>query len=198
MAINDKTLDEAIARFKAEADEWRHLSETCREDEEEGHRCSFSAGSDEYLRRASDADKVAEWLECYKNICSDVEEMIDSDVEEMIDNESLTANAYQRMAERTIDRNLKVVDVEYHALHGMVGEIGEIHSIFQKEYQGHDIEEEHLKKEVGDLLWFIAEFCSANSWELEDIMRMNIKKLEARYPEGFEADKSLHRREGDI
>lgn len=175
-------IDEIIARFKADADEWRHLAESCRDDEEEGHKCRFSAGYDEYLRRATEDDLIAEWLRSYKNIKDG----------------SLTGNAYQRMAERTIDRNLKVVDVEYHALHGMVGEIGEIHSIFQKEYQGHDIEEEHLKKEVGDLLWFIAEFCSANSWELEEIMRMNIKKLEERYPEGFEVEKSLHRREGDI
>jgi hypothetical protein len=53
-------------------------------------------------------------------------------------------------------------------------------------------------KEVGDLLWFIAEFCSAYKWNMSDIMRMNIDKLIARFPDGFEADKSLHRKEGDI
>ena len=55
-----------------------------------------------------------------------------------------------------------------------------------------------VKKEFGDLLWFIAEYCTAQGWSLDDIMRMNIDKLKARYPEGFEEDKSFHRAEGDI
>ena len=110
----------------------------------------------------------------------------------------MTGNQYQELAARTIDTRLSPKQMKAHALHGMVGEIGEIHSIFQKAYQGHAIEEEHLKKEMGDLLWFAAEYCTANNWNLEDIMRMNIDKLVARYPQGFEADKSLHRKEGDI
>lgn len=79
-----------------------------------------------------------------------------------------------------------------------IGEIGEIHSIYQKMYQGHAFEVDHVKKEFGDLLWFIAEYCTAKGWSLDDIMRMNIDKLKERYPEGFEEDKSLHRAEGDI
>lgn len=85
-----------------------------------------------------------------------------------------------------------------HALHGMVGELGELHSIYQKAYQGHKADAEHMKKEIGDLLWFIAEYCTANNWNLEDVMQLNIDKLKARYPKGFEADKSLHRKPGDI
>lgn len=93
---------------------------------------------------------------------------------------------------------LEEKELESHALHGMVGEIGEIHSLYQKMYQGHSIDDEHLKKEVGDLLWFIAEYCTVNGWNLEEVMQMNIDKLKARFPEGFEVDKSLHRKEGDI
>ena len=38
-----------------------------------------------------------------------------------------------------------------------------------------------------------------SSWsKMEDVMQMNIDKLRARYPEGFEVDKSLHRKEGDV
>lgn len=110
----------------------------------------------------------------------------------------MTANEYQKLAARTMNQWLKVDEWEAHALHGMVSEIGELHGIYQKEYQGHKIDEKHLKKELGDLLWFIAEYCTANGWELEEIMRMNIDKLKARFPEGFEAEKSLHRAEGDI
>lgn len=110
----------------------------------------------------------------------------------------MTAKEYQMNAGRTINWNLTQGQQIQHALHGMVGEIGEIHSIYQKIFQGHDAEDIHIKKEVGDLLWFIAEYCTANGWELEDIMKMNIDKLRARFPDGFEAEKSIHRKKGDI
>lgn len=114
-------------------------------------------------------------------------------------NQFSSADNYQMLASRTINKELSVSQQEYHALFGMVGEIGELHSIYQKEYQGHFEEgDEHKKKELGDLLWFIAEYCTACGWDLSDIMQMNIGKLVARYPEGFETGKSLHRREGDI
>lgn len=110
----------------------------------------------------------------------------------------MTGNEYQKLASRTMSDNLSSVQQEHHALHGMVGEIGEIHSLYQKIYQGHKLDDLHLKKEVGDLLWFIAEYCTANGWNLEDVMKMNIDKLKERYPDGFEVEKSLHRKDGDI
>ena len=110
----------------------------------------------------------------------------------------MTGNEYQKLAARTISKGLAKEATDYHALHGMVGEIGELHSLYQKMYQGHGFDEEHAKKELGDLLWFIAEYCTANYWDLEDIMQMNIDKLKARFPNGFEAERSLHRREGDV
>ena len=110
----------------------------------------------------------------------------------------MTGNEYQKLAARTINHGLSMIEKEYHAIHGMVGEIGEIHSIYQKAYQGHSVEEDHLKKEVGDLLWFIAEYCTACGWSLEEIMELNIAKLRARYPAGFDEDHSLHRVSGDI
>lgn len=105
---------------------------------------------------------------------------------------------YQHLAARTINKDLSITEVEKHALHGMVGEIGEIHSLYQKVYQGHDMDYEHLCKEIGDLCWFIAEFCTALSINLSDVMMENIEKLKKRYPEGFSVEESLHRAEGDI
>lgn len=107
-------------------------------------------------------------------------------------------NDYQLLAGRTMNPHLSDYDTMYHALHGMVGEIGEIHSMFQKVHQGHDIDVVHLKKELGDLLWFIAEFATVNRWELSEIAQMNIEKLKARYPDGFAEEQSLHRNEGDV
>ena len=110
----------------------------------------------------------------------------------------MNMNEYQWLASRTINPKLYPEQQAHHALHGMVGEIGEIHSLYQKTYQGHDIDKMHLKKELGDLLWFIAEFCTSMDWTLEDVAQANIDKLKERYPEGFDTEKSLHRKEGDI
>ena len=105
---------------------------------------------------------------------------------------------YQGLAGRTINPALTHEQMQDHALKGMVGEIGEINSIYQKVYQGHEFDEEHVKKELGDLMWFVAEYCTGWGWNLDDICRMNIDKLRARFPDGFEVDKSIHRAEGDI
>lgn len=110
----------------------------------------------------------------------------------------MEANVYQVLAARTIRNGLKNHDYKYHALHGMASEIGEIHGIYQKVFQGHKAEEEHIKKELGDLLWFIAEYCTASGWGLSEVMQLNIDKLKARFPEGFEVEKSLHRKDGDV
>lgn len=109
-----------------------------------------------------------------------------------------TLNEYQKLAARTINHENSPSEMEMHALHGMCGEIGELHSLYQKMYQGHQFDKVHAMKELGDLLWFIAEYCTACDFTLEDVAKANIEKLKARYPEGFEADKSLHRKEGDI
>lgn len=105
----------------------------------------------------------------------------------------MTGNEYQKLAARTINQGLTFEKQKIHALYGMVGEIS---SIYQKMYQGHSFDPDHMMGKVGDLLWFIAEYCTAKGWSLDDIMQKNIDKLKARYPEGFEAGKSLYRAEG--
>ena len=107
----------------------------------------------------------------------------------------MTGNEYQKLAARTINEMLPRTHKENHALFGMASEVGEIHGIYQKWYQGHSIVDDDLKKELGDLLWFIAEFCTVNCWDLEEIMYMNIDKLKKRYPEGFSEEKSINRTE---
>ena len=110
----------------------------------------------------------------------------------------MTLNEYQELASRTINHENSPAEMEMHALHGMCGEIGELHSLYQKIYQGHTFDKEHAMKELGDLLWFVAEYCTACDITLEDVAKTNIEKLKARYPEGFDADKSMHRKAGDI
>lgn len=105
---------------------------------------------------------------------------------------------YQGLAARTIDAAMSSLACEQHALHGMVSEIGELHGIYQKRFQGHTADPEHMKKELGDLLWFIAEYCTAKGWKLSEVAELNIDKLMKRYPEGFDAEHSLHRDPEDV
>ena len=109
----------------------------------------------------------------------------------------MTPNEYQKLAARTIAPDMTKADMEAHALHGMVSEIGELHGIYQKKFQGHAMDETRRKKEVGDLVWFVAEYCTANGWDMEEVLLLNIRKLIARYPNGFETFRSLHREAGD-
>lgn len=106
---------------------------------------------------------------------------------------SMTFREYQKLAARTINTNLTDEQILLHALHEMAGEVGEIHSLFQKVYQGHTLDDEDLCLEVGDLLWGIAELCTARGWDMGVVAERNILKLKRRYPEGFSEERSLHR-----
>lgn len=105
---------------------------------------------------------------------------------------------YQKLAARTINEKLTKREILVHALFTSCAELGEVHSIFQKDYQGHPIDREHLKKEIGDVFWALAELCTVCEFDMDDVAITNIEKLKKRYPEGFSAEKSLNRKEGDI
>lgn len=112
----------------------------------------------------------------------------------------MTGNEYQKLAMRTCSIECMTnwrAKLE-HAVFGLNSEAGEVAGILQKEFQGHVMSSEHMKKELGDCLWMIAEACDALGFHLEDVMTENIEKLRKRYPEGFDADRSIHREEGDI
>lgn len=82
---------------------------------------------------------------------------------------------------------------------GLSGEVGEFNDLIKKFiFHEKEFNEQHLKKELGDVCWYIALACDAFGWKLEDIMRMNIEKLSKRYPEGFDAERSNHRDKGDV
>jgi NTP pyrophosphatase (non-canonical NTP hydrolase) len=105
-----------------------------------------------------------------------------------------TLNAYQKDAARTIAGR----DTVQHALYGMASEVGELLGLYQKNLQGHLFDPEHAKKELGDVLWMVAEYSTAMGWSLEDVAFANIDKLIARYPDGFDPEHSLHRKENDV
>ena len=85
---------------------------------------------------------------------------------------------------------------------GMLAESGEFAEIMKKIlFQGKVMNEDnrfHMKRELGDGLWYWIQGCIALGYEPEEVMKENIKKLESRYPNGFEIARSEKREEGDI
>lgn len=82
---------------------------------------------------------------------------------------------------------------------GVAREVGEFNDMIKKwVFHEKELDMEHAKKEMGDVLWYVAMMCESFGWNMEDVMQTNIDKLKARYPEGFSADRSLHRAEGDV
>lgn len=82
---------------------------------------------------------------------------------------------------------------------GLSGEAGELNDIVKKWiFHKKPLDREHMKKEIGDVCWYIADICHSMSFDLGEIFQMNIDKLKARYPEGFSEQRANNRSEGDI
>lgn len=108
-------------------------------------------------------------------------------------------NDYQRLAMTTLNPALDKKDVLINSVMGLCGESGEAIDIVKKWLaQGHELDRAHLAKELGDVAWYLAEAATALDIPLEDILRANLDKLKARYPEGFSARNSIERAGDDL
>ena len=111
----------------------------------------------------------------------------------------MTINEYQSLAMTTLNPELDKKDVLINSVMGLCGESGEAIDIVKKWLaQGHELDREHLAKELGDIAWYLAECAFALDIPLEDILVANIEKLKKRYPDGFEVKKSTERQREDI
>jgi len=86
---------------------------------------------------------------------------------------------------------------------GLTAESGEFTEVVKKIIlQGKPYNEEnifHMKRELGDICWYLAQACMALDTTFDEIIEMNVDKLKARYPGGeFDVHKSENRKEGDL
>lgn len=86
---------------------------------------------------------------------------------------------------------------------GMSAEAGEFTEIVKKIiFQGKPVNDEnlfHLKRELGDIMWYVAQACMGLNVSLDEVIEMNVDKLKARYPGGeFDVHYSENRVEGDL
>ena len=102
---------------------------------------------------------------------------------------------YQDAARRTQNPSLSPRDRLEHSLWLLSAEIGEVCGLHQKTHQGHPLNYVELRKEIGDVLWGLAELCDVYDWDMGAIAEENIAKLKRRFPDGFSAERSVHRSE---
>lgn len=79
---------------------------------------------------------------------------------------------------------------------GLASESGEVLDLVKKwQFQGHELNLDKVQDEMGDVLWYMAELVDGLGLNFETILLKNLKKLKARYPDGFKADNSINRSE---
>lgn len=122
----------------------------------------------------------------------------------------MTVREYQILAMRTNDhkntgRLCNAIQWPYdmggviNASLGLSGEVGELNDYIKKAiFHKHPLDPVVVKKEISDVMWYTALMCESFGFDMGEIAQLNIDKLKARYPEGFDPEKSLHRKEGDI
>ena len=112
----------------------------------------------------------------------------------------MTINEYQAAALRTAQTDkLTANELLLNSALGLCGESGEVADLVKKHrFQGHDLDFDHVAKELGDISWYLAVGAYAIGFDLETILQMNVDKLENRYPNGFSTDRSLHRDKNDV
>ena len=86
---------------------------------------------------------------------------------------------------------------------GMGAESGEFTEVVKKiVFQGKPVNEDnifHMKRELGDIMWYVAQACMSLDTTIDEIIAMNVEKLAARYPDGsFDVYYSENRKEGDL
>ena len=109
----------------------------------------------------------------------------------------MTINEYQQEALRTASHDKHIPDAMLvNGVMGLCGESGECVDIVKKYlFQGHTLDIDHLIEELGDVAWYIATTAASKGYTLEYVLQKNVEKLRKRYPDGFSADRSIHREE---
>ena len=104
---------------------------------------------------------------------------------------------YQSLAGRTSPAGRVALDRLTNGGLGLAGEAGEVVELVKKHrYHGHELDAAAMTKELGDVLWYVAELCTASGLSMGEVAGQNIEKLRRRYPAGFSAARSRSRPEG--
>lgn len=110
---------------------------------------------------------------------------------------AIVKNAF--MADGALQTGVPDIGGILNACLGLSGEVGEFNDMIKKWiFHEKDFDKVHAKKELGDVMWYVALMCDSFGWNLDELLDMNINKLKARYPKGFDTVLANNRKEGDI
>ena len=108
--------------------------------------------------------------------------------------DTMSLNDYQVKSKRTLNQELTKEQTVSNMIMGILGETGEVADIIKKHYyQGHDMDIEHIKEEIGDVMFYIVNLCNVLDLDLEALLYQNHTKLMKRYPNGFNEKDSIER-----
>lgn len=103
----------------------------------------------------------------------------------------MNMNMYQQMSARTANKHEG--ELANYAL-GIAGEAGEVADLIKKVvFHGHEMDKEKVKKELGDVMWYLSQIARLAGLTLEEVATANIEKLYKRYPNGFSSEASINR-----
>ncbi len=106
----------------------------------------------------------------------------------------MTINEYQQQAARFCNPEINSDNMLLMAVMGLCGEAGEVIDHVKKQrFHGHPLDRDALIRELGDVAWYLAHAALALDTSLEEVLEQNLQKLQARYPDGFSAERSLRR-----
>ena len=105
---------------------------------------------------------------------------------------------YPLLVAKTSRSDLANEEQMKNAIFGMCGEAGEVADLVKKAfYQGHDLDVNSLVDELGDVSFYLCWLCNLLGIDFSEVCFNNMRKLTARYPDGFDAKRSLNRQVGD-
>lgn len=139
-------------------------------------------------------------LDAYQEFVGDTTSIASSNPDEFVDR-------LKEIERKVPEDNINGAGVDLNRLLtaaiGLTAEGGEFAEVVKKiAFQGKPYNEQsriHMIKEMGDVMWYIAQGCIALGTNIEEVLETNVEKLTARYPEGvFRVFHSENRKEGDI
>ena len=108
----------------------------------------------------------------------------------------MEGNKYQELAMVTLNKTLSKKEMLSNGVMGLCGESGEVIDVVKKHlYQGHELDVNKIKDELGDVMWYVAEICSSLDISLDDVLEGNIIKLKKRFKNGFTTYESINRKD---
>ena len=101
---------------------------------------------------------------------------------------------FQELSKRTLPHDTTFKEDLSNMCLGIHGEGGEVVDIIKKYlYQGHDLNMDHIKEELGDMMFYIVNLANLINIDMEEVLQLNFEKLCKRYPNGFKIEDSINR-----